>query len=116
MVSPLYVPPVQRGCSRQADIYIGELAAITIAICICYLFGLRWLWLLFASLIMWFPVYLACMFVFTRIVPPQFELYDPYPSSSFKDPEFVTLFPRENVEGEKPKKTNRTGDEPPKDS
>ncbi len=96
-------------------IYIGELAAIAIAICICYWFGLRGFWLLVASVIMWFPVYLACMFVFTRIVPPQFEPYGSQPSL-LKEPEFVTLFPREDADGEKLKKTGRTEDEPPKES
>jgi hypothetical protein len=100
--------------SRQ--IYVGELVAIAIAICIGYWFGLRGLWLFVASILMWFPIAFLWMFVIDRIRPPKFELYDPYPSSPFKEPDFVTLFPREDTDGDKPKKTNRTEDEPPKDS
>jgi hypothetical protein len=98
---------------------MGGLAALAIAICICYWFGLRGLWLFVAPVIAWFPVYLACMFVFTRIRPVQFEPFrppPPPPSSLLKEPEFVTLFPREDADGDKPNKADRTEDEPPKES
>lgn len=103
--------------SRQGN--IGGLAALAIAICICYWFGLRGLWLFVAPVIAWFPVYLACMFVFTRIVPPQFETYSPpppLPPPPWKEPKFVTLFPREDADDDKSKKADRTEDEPPKES
>lgn len=96
--------------------YIGELIAIAIAICICYWFGLRGLWLFIASVIIWFPVFVAWMFVFVRIVPPQFEPYRPLPTLPWKEPKFVTLFPREDADGDKPKKAGQTEDEPPKGS
>jgi hypothetical protein len=99
--------------NRQGN--IGGLAALAITICACYLFGLRGLWLVVASVIMLFPVFVAWMFLFYRTLPPQFEPYGSQPSL-LKDPEFVTLFPRENAEGDKQKKTDQTEDESPKDS
>lgn len=94
---------------------IGGISALAITIGISYLFGLRELWLLLASVVMWFPAFVAWMFVFYRIVSPKFEPYGSQPSL-LKEPEFVTLFPREHVDSDKPKHADQSGDEPPKDS
>jgi len=106
--------------SRQGN--IGGLAALAIAICICYLFGLRGLWLLVASVIIWFPVGVVWMFVFYRIVPPRFEPYrppsplPPLPTPPWKEEKFITLFPHEDVDAENPKQAGQSGDKPPTDS
>jgi hypothetical protein len=105
---------------RQA--YIGELAAIAIAICISYLFGLRGLWLLGASVVMWFPIAMAWVFVFVRIVPPKFESYRPLPTlpqlptPPWKEPKFVTLFPREHVDSDQSKQSDHSNDDMPRGS
>lgn len=98
--------------TRQAR--IGELGALAITIGICYWFGLSWLWLLVVTVVMWFPVFVAWMFVVDRIRPVQFEPYSSLPPLPWKDPEFVTLFPRGDAHSDKPKKTDQTEDEPPK--
>ena len=120
-------PLVCPSCSAELQLserqgYKVELFAVAITPFICYLFGLRGLWLLLVSVVMWFPVFVGCLFVFYRIVPPKFEPYRPLPTlpqlptPPWKQPKFVTLFPRESVDGDKPKKADRTEDKPPKGS
>lgn len=97
--------------SRQGN--AGGLAALAIAICICYLFGLKRLWLLVASVIIWFPIGVVWMFVFYRIVPPRLEPYRRLPWE--EEPKFTTLFPHKGG-AKKPKQADQSGDKPTKDS
>jgi hypothetical protein len=76
--SPLVCP----SCSQKLQFAGGQLrlsvfVAIGLSIGMCFLLGLRDLWFLLATVLFWFPMLLIWEFIFVRIVPPKFELYDP---------------------------------------
>lgn len=108
------------GCSAElqfSQVYgqIVQLCFFGVALLILYLLGLRG-WKLFGAVVLAGPL-LTIIFIgpLGRIVPPQLEPYSPQPSSPWKQPKFVTLFPRENADGNKPNKADRPENEPPKE-
>jgi hypothetical protein len=46
---------------------------------VCYLVGLSGGWFFIAAIVLWFPVFVVCNFVFVRLTPPRFETYVPAP-------------------------------------
>jgi hypothetical protein len=48
--------------------------ALALTVAACYMFGAS-LWLLAASVVSWFPIFLAWEFLFSRIVSTRFEKY-----------------------------------------
>ena len=75
--SPLVCP----SCSRKLQLSRAQgrfsvFVAIGLSIALCAALGLRDLWFLVAMVVFWFPMLFIWEFIFGRIVPPKFELYD----------------------------------------
>jgi hypothetical protein len=73
-------PLVCPRCSEQLQpetrqLHLSGLIALGITVTACYLFGLRGLWLVGATIVFWFPIGVLWEFIFARIVPPRFEKY-----------------------------------------
>lgn len=47
--------------------------ALCLTVALGYGFGLRGLWLVAATIVFWFPIYIVWEFIFARIVPTRFE-------------------------------------------
>ncbi len=67
-------------CSRQLQLekrqgYFSALIALGLTVLLAYFSGLRGFWLIGASALLWFPVFLVWEFIFARIVPTRFEPY-----------------------------------------
>jgi hypothetical protein len=70
------------GCSRllqpaRWQLRLSGLIALGLTVILCRLLGIQGFWLLVATLILWFPVYVIWDFTFMRIVTPRFEAYIP---------------------------------------
>ena len=53
------------------------MCAIGLALGVSYAFGVRDLWLLAATVALWFPALAVCVFVADRITPPRLRPYQP---------------------------------------
>jgi hypothetical protein len=119
-------PWVCPGCSAELQFSeahgsILQYCFIGIALLLLYLVGLR-SWQLAIAVI---PAGIILTFIFTgpldRILPRRLELYSPPPwkrnkeEDRFVEDKFVTLFPREDVDGDKAKKPDQAEDEPTKE-
>ena len=60
---------------RQLQLY--GLIALSITLAGLCLLNVRGIWLVTATILLWFPVYVICCSVLDRIVPPRFEVYVP---------------------------------------
>jgi len=63
---------------EKRQLYLSGLIALGLSIAACYLFGVRGLRLVAATIVLWFPIGVAWEFIFARIVPPRFERYEPH--------------------------------------
>jgi hypothetical protein len=69
-------------CSRllqpaRWQLRLSGLIALGLTVALSRLFGIQGFWLLAATVILWFPVYVAWDFAFMRLVTPRFEAYMP---------------------------------------
>ena len=60
---------------RQARLYGYIALGITVAL--CYVFGLRGVWLFAATIVFWFPFLIMWIFLSVRIFTTRFERYVP---------------------------------------
>jgi len=73
-------PLVCPTCSQELQpemrqLYLAGVIGLGLTFGGSYLFGLRGLWLVAATVVLWFPITLAWDFIFVRIKPPRFEKY-----------------------------------------
>jgi hypothetical protein len=74
LICPVCGAKLQHSTSQ---LHLSGFIALCVALLVLYLLGLRGIWLVVTTVLVWFPVYVAWDFVFTRIVPPRFEAYVP---------------------------------------
>jgi len=75
-------PIVCPDCKAQLQpsdrqMWLSGFIALCIVIAVLYLFDVSGVWLIVATILLWFPAYVIWAFVFVRIVPPRFEAYVP---------------------------------------
>jgi hypothetical protein len=63
--------------SSEHQLWLSGFIALCITLAALYFLGLRGAWFAFATILLWFPVYVFWDFIFLRIVPPRFESYHP---------------------------------------
>jgi hypothetical protein len=56
-----------------------------LTVLICFLSGLRGLWLLIVTAASWFPISLSFTFLLNRVIPPPLEAYRPEDDLERKD-------------------------------
>jgi len=57
--------------------YLSGVIALCCTVAACYLVGLSGFWLILATVLFWFPVFVIWEFIFVRIAKPRFEAFDP---------------------------------------
>jgi len=67
-------------CSRQFQVsrtYANAVSwsSLGFTLLFFYLLGLRGVQLLIATVVMWLPMLLICIFIFDKLIPPRLELY-----------------------------------------
>ncbi len=61
----------------RRELWLSGFIALCITVAVLHLLGLRARWLVIATIVLWFPIYVAWEFIFVRILPPRFEAYTP---------------------------------------
>lgn len=75
---PLVCPTCDAKLQHSShQLWLPGFIALCIDLAILYFVGLRDIWLAVATILLWFPVYVICDFIFVRMVPPRFEAYTP---------------------------------------
>lgn len=71
----------------RAQLRLSGLIALCITLALLYFLGIKRVWLVVATVLLWFPLCIVWEFVFVRIVPPRFEAYVPkdYKGGLFKN-------------------------------
>lgn len=57
------------------QLYLSGLVGLGLTIVLVYLMGFRGLWLIGATVVLWFPVFIIWDFIFVRIAKPRFEAF-----------------------------------------
>jgi hypothetical protein len=112
-------PWVCHGCSAElqfsaADGSILQLCFLVVALLVLYLLGVRGWHLVLGTVIGGFLAAFVFGAPLDRIMPRRLEPFRPPPWD--EGPKFVTLFPHEDSNGDKPKHADQSEAETPKDS
>ena len=78
-------------CSRQLSVASWHLklttrVPIVLTLALCYFVGFRGFRYVIASVLLYFPVFLAWTFLLVRLIPPRFEPYEPKPAKAPNKP------------------------------
>jgi hypothetical protein len=75
-------PSICPGCSERLRLarwylHLTSASALALTLVVCFLFGLRGLWLIVATVLLWFPIDVVWNHFFARVFPPRFERHPP---------------------------------------
>ncbi len=74
MICPACSTPLQ---VARWYLNLASIGALGLTVAACLTFGLRYVALAFATIVLWFPAYLLTLLVLGQIYPPKFERYPP---------------------------------------
>ena len=93
-----------------------QLVFFVVALLFLYAAGFRSWQMFVAAIFLAFALTVLLIGPLTRVLPPKLEAYRPPPwREGKKEDKFVTLFPREEVDPERPERGGQRGLEPPSD-
>ncbi len=73
-------PLVCPTCSQELQLerrqlHLSGTIALALTVVACYVFGARGLWLLAASVVFWFPIFVVWEFISSHLMPTRFEKF-----------------------------------------